>query len=118
MIYIIDDDPFVRRGVSILFKSAKLDMVTYASAEEFLKHYMQGENDIMILDLHMPGMDGCELLKEIASREIYLPVIIMTAYDDPASRDFAKSNGALAFLRKPVDGEALIDLVKYAINPV
>jgi AmiR/NasT family two-component response regulator len=49
---------------------------------------------------------------------MYIPVIIITAYDEPASRDCAKKYGAIAYLRKPIDGEALIDLIKYSISYV
>lgn len=102
----------------MLFKSAGLVSDAYGSAEEFIVNGKQGQNDIIILDMHMPGMNGCDFLEYLAKHEIYIPVIIITAYDEPASRECAKRYGAVAYLRKPVDGEALIDLVKYSVNPV
>jgi len=118
MIYIIDDDKYVRRGFDILFKSAGLECDSFGSAEEFLELAHTSENDVIILDMHMPGMNGCELLEHLAKNEIFLPVIIVTAFDEPASRECAKNYGAVAYLRKPVDSEALIDLIKYSVNPV
>jgi two-component system nitrogen regulation response regulator GlnG len=118
MIYIIDDDKYVRRGFEILFKSAGMDCTSYGSAEEFLEVIHLVVNDIIILDMHMPGMNGCELLNHLAGLELFLPVIVITAYDEAASRECAKKYGALAYLRKPVDSEALIDLIKYNMNPV
>lgn len=118
MIYIIDDDKYVRRGFEILFKSAGLECNSFGSAEEFLEILHTVENDIIILDMHMPGMNGCELLEYLASHEKYFPVIVITAYDEPASRECAKKYGAIAYLRKPVDSEALIDMIKYSMNPV
>ncbi len=118
MIHIIDDDKYVRRGFETLFKSAGLECVSFSSAEEFLEVAHTLENDVIILDMHMPGMNGCELLEYFTKHEIFLPVIIVTAYDDPASRECAKNYGAVAYLRKPVDSEALIDLIKYSVNPV
>jgi FixJ family two-component response regulator len=118
MIHIIDDDVFVRRGFSLLFKSAGLNSDSFGSAEEFLSGFKNGESDIVLLDMHMPGMNGCDFLEYLAKHEIYIPVIVITAYDEPASRECAKRYGAIAYLRKPVDGEALIDLVKYTVNPV
>jgi FixJ family two-component response regulator len=118
MIHIIDDDVFVRRGFSLLFRSAGLYSDSFGSAEEFIAECKQGDNDILILDMHMPGMNGCDFLEYLVKHEIYIPVIIITAYDEPASRDCAKRYGAIAYLRKPVDGDALIDLVKYSVNPV
>jgi two-component system response regulator FixJ len=118
MIYLIDDDPYVRRGFGILFKSAQLEFQAFESAEEFLVNFNPGESNVIILDMHMPGMNGCDLLKHLSEKELYLPVIVITAYDEPVSRECAKNYGALAYLRKPVDGEALIDMIKYAVNPV
>ena len=117
MIQIIDDDKYVRRGFEILFKSAGLDCSSYGSAEEFLKIMPEAGHDVIILDMHMPGMNGCELLEYLASRKMFFPVIVITAYDEEASRECAKKYGALAYLRKPVDSEALIDLVKFSVNP-
>jgi two-component system nitrogen regulation response regulator GlnG len=118
MIYIIDDDKYVRRGFEILFKSAGLDCISFGRAEEFLEILNTLENDIIILDMHMPGMNGCELLEYLSGQEKFLPVIVVTAYDEAASRECAKNYGALAYLRKPVDSEALIDLIRYTVNPV
>ncbi len=115
MVYIIDDDQYVRRGFTFLLRSAGLDCITYGSAEEFLEVFVPGEQDLLILDIHMPGMSGCELLEYLTAHDLKVPVIIVTAYDEPLSRACAKEYGALAYLRKPVDGEALIDLIKYKI---
>jgi FixJ family two-component response regulator len=114
MIYIVDDDQYVRRGLGMLLKSAGFEHLSLASAEEFLTSYKPSEHEILILDMHMPGMDGCDLLKYFNEHGIYIPVIIITAYDEQASRDCAKKYGAIAYLRKPIDGEALIDLIKYS----
>jgi FixJ family two-component response regulator len=118
MIYIIDDDKYVRRGFEMLFKSAGFGCTLFGSAEEFIDVLNTVENDIILLDMHMPGMNGCEFLEYLSSHEMFFPVIVITAYDEPASRECAKNYGALAYLRKPVDSEALIDLIKYSINPV
>jgi len=118
MIYIVDDDPFVRRGFSILFKSAGFESCSLGSAEEFLAVFKPADNGILILDMHMPRMNGCELMEYMAAHEQYIPVVVITAYDEPSSRECARKYGAVAYLRKPVDSEALIDLIKYSVNPV
>jgi FixJ family two-component response regulator len=118
MICIIDDDKYVRKGFEILFKSAGLESVSCASAEEFIGLMTDMAIDIMLLDMHMPGMNGCELLDYLSGKEIFYPVIIITAYDEAASRECAKKYGVLAYLRKPVDSEALLDLIKYTVSPV
>jgi FixJ family two-component response regulator len=118
MIYIIDDDKHVRKGFEVLFKSAGLESTSCPSAEDFIAGMKEVGNDIILLDMHMPGMNGCELLDYLSEKEIFFPVIIITAYDEPASRECAKHYGALAYMRKPVDSEALLDLIKYTVSPI
>jgi FixJ family two-component response regulator len=118
MIYIIDDDKYVRKGFEVLFRSVGLESTSCESAEEFITVMKNIENDIILLDMHMPGMNGCELLEYLSERELFYYVIVITAYDEPASRECAKKYGALAYLRKPVDSEALLDLIKYTVSPV
>jgi len=116
MIYIIDDDQHVRRGFGILLKSAGFECTSYGSAEEFLEKSKPTGKDLIILDYHLPEMSGCDLLDHFLKVKLHIPVIIITAFDDQISRDCAKKYGALAYMRKPVDGEALVDLIKYSVN--
>jgi len=116
MIYIIDDDQSVRRGFGILLKSAGFECKSFGSAEDFLEQGKPTGKDLIILDYHLPGINGCDLLDRFLKLKLHIPVIIITAFDDQISRDCAKKYGALAYLRKPVDGEALVDLIKYSVN--
>ena len=116
MVYIVDDDQNVRDGFMMLLKSAGFKCCSFESAEEFLKNYKTEANALLILDIHLPGMDGNSLLEYLEKIGLYLPVIIVTAYDEQTSRQTAKNYGALAFMRKPVDSEALIDLIKYNLE--
>ena len=114
MIHIIDDDPNVRDGFSLLLNSAGYKCHSFESAEQFLEYYEKHHNDdLIILDIHLQGMNGCDLLEHLAKKELHLPVIILTAYDEPTTRIAVKKYGAVAYLRKPVDSEALIDLIKF-----
>ena len=115
MIYIIDDDKYVRRGFGMLLESAGFEHNSFESAEDFIENAHPTEHDLMLLDIHMPGLGGCDLLEYLTDNGLHIPVIVITAFDEPASRECAKNYGALAYLRKPVDGEALIDLIKYSI---
>jgi two-component system, NtrC family, nitrogen regulation response regulator GlnG len=117
-IFVVDDDQFVRRGFEMLFKSAGLECKSFGSGEEFMAIIPEENNDVILLDMHMPGMNGCDLLDRLPKKKIFLPVIIITAYDEQSSRECAKKYGALAYLRKPVDSEALIDIVKYNLKRV
>ena len=116
MIYIIDDNTNVREGFKILLKSAGFESRNYDSAEKFLSNYKYEKNDLIILDIHLQGMDGIELLKKLDEKKMHLPVVIITAYDDQATRVSAKNYGALAYFRKPVDSDALLDIIKYNVN--
>jgi FixJ family two-component response regulator len=118
MVSIIDDDIDVRLGFELLLRSAGYNFASFDSAEAFLEHYQPGVSDLLLLDMHLPGMNGCKLLKYLKKTGIFVPVIVITAHDEPCSRECARDYGALAFLRKPVDGDALLDLIQYTMNIV
>lgn len=113
MIYIIDDDQNIRDGFAMLLKSVEYDCRCFESAEEFLKNYKAGEDDLLLLDIHLSGMNGYSLLEHLMKEGLQLPVIIVTAYDDQATRIAAKGYGARAYFRKPVDSVALIDAISF-----
>ena len=112
MIYIIDDDKNVLRGYQILLKSANLECSVFDNVEEFLCNWIFKEDDILLLDIHMPEIDGCDLLDYLEKENLHLPVIVITAYDQPESRSRSESYGVLSYLTKPVDSEILIELIK------
>ena len=116
MIYLIDDDRSVIRGFEMFLKSAGYKYKSYEGADEFLSQFKPDSEDLLVLDLSLPGTNGCELLEKFALADIRLPVIIVTSLDDPASRETCRKYGVKAFLRKPVDGEALIDIIKYNLQ--
>jgi FixJ family two-component response regulator len=116
MVYIIDDDQHVRDGFTVLLKSAGYECSAFDSAEKFLKGYKAGLNDLIILDMHLIGINGCTLLEKLEEKGLHLPVIVITAFDEPKCRECCREYGVLAFLRKPVDGEALLDIIKYKLE--
>ncbi|MEI7501210.1 MAG: response regulator [Bacteroidota bacterium] len=113
MIYLIEDDISIRRAFELFLKSAGMNYVSFESATEFLLGFQQGLDDTLVLDLNLPGMSGCDLLKKMNLDGVNIPVIVITASDDPQSREYCKQYGVKAYLRKPVDGEALIDIIRY-----
>jgi len=118
MIYLIDDDKSIRRGFEMFLKSAGLDLVSYDNAEDFLTTVKLQPKDMLILDLHLPGMNGCELLDKLKEQGIHLPVIVVTAFDEAESREACKKYGVKAFMRKPVDSEALLDIITYSMPTI
>lgn len=117
MIYLIDDDESVRKALQRLLRSAGLDVKAFSSAEEFLQsENVCEEKACIILDIRMPGLTGFDLQEKLASKGIRIPVITVSAFDDAATRERARRLGATAFFRKPVDGEALIDAIRWAMG--
>jgi FixJ family two-component response regulator len=116
MIFIIEDDVSVREAIRVLLKSADLDFQSFGSGEEFLTGFSPGISDILVLDLHLPGISGYDLLKRIALEKLNISVIVTTAFDEKGSREFCMNYGVKAYFRKPVDGEALLDIIKYYQN--
>ena len=116
MIYLIDDDLSICRAFGLFLKSTGHEYKTLVSATEFLSSFKPADSDLIVLDLNLPDMSGCDLLKEFMREGIHPSVIIVTAFDDPQARECCKEYGVIAYLRKPVDGEALIDLISYNLE--
>jgi len=116
MIFLIDDDQSVRRGYELFLMSAKMECTSFEDAREFLDVCRPCKGDLLILDLNLPGMNGFDVLKRFEQDNIHIPVIVVTAFDDPSSRKKCKDYGVKVFLRKPVDGETLIDIIKYNLQ--
>ena len=116
MVYIVDDDQNVRDGFTMLLKSSGYECKCFESAEEFLQSYKIGAGDLLILDMHLNVMNGCTLLEKLNKKGLHLPVIVISAFDEPKYRECCREYGVLAFLRKPVDSSALIDLIRYNLE--
>jgi FixJ family two-component response regulator len=116
MIYVIDDDESVRKAFRRLLGSENLPAQVFSSAEEFLENLRVGDKDCLILDIRMPGLSGFDLLEELEIRGIKIPVIVVSAFDDDQSRERSRRLGAKAFFRKPVDAQALLDSIHWAIG--
>ena len=116
VVYVIDDDESVRKALARLLRSGNLHAETYSCPEEFLAERRQEENACIIADLRMPGSTGFDLQKRIASCGLLLPLIVLSASDDVQTREHARALGAVAFFRKPVDDQALLDAIWWAIS--
>jgi FixJ family two-component response regulator len=115
VINIIEDDKSVQRGYQLLLRSANLESKTFDSADYFLKTWHPCESDILILDIHMYGMDGGDLLAHLEERNVHLPVIVVTAFDEEKSRTQAEHYGVLGYLIKPFNPEELLKLINSEI---
>lgn len=106
-IIIVDDDDAVRDSLKILLSIDYDDVRDFASCRSFLTGCHPGTGDTLILDIHLPEMNGFELLEQLAARGIQLPVILITGRPDAKIRARAAELGAIALLDKPVDYGAL-----------
>lgn len=115
VIYVVDDDEAVRDSLKILLESYGMMVEDFGSIAEFRRGHVAGRKACMILDLHLPGTSGLDYL---ATRDCPspLPVIMITARGDPATRERARQMGARAFLDKPVSDEALLANIKEAFG--
>jgi FixJ family two-component response regulator len=113
-IFILDDDPDVRRALKRLLTMAKFRVETFATAEEFLSSGHSRSRGVLILDLRLPGMNGADLQKALADAGSTLPIIFMTAYEDVGVRQEVMDRGAAAFLQKPVDEQTLLAAIQKA----
>src|SRR5271166_3321644 len=101
MIFIVDDDAATRDSLRLLLDAEGFDAREFAAGRLFLNGVRPADGDCLILDLNMPGMNGFDVLAELRRRGAGLPVIIVTAHADAATRSRAAAGGALAVLEKP-----------------
>ena len=113
-IAVVDDEEPVRTALMRLMRSAGLTVETFESGTDFLKSLETGLPDCVVLDLHMPHMDGFNVQTQLAQKCAALPVIILTGHDFPEARERAMAGGATAFLRKPVHDRTLLDAISAA----
>ena len=115
-ISIVDDDPLVRRALCRLCESAGYEAKSFASAEAFLDTANGGETSCLILDVHLPGRNGLQLQSDLKAAKRCLPIIFVTAHEDEEAKTQALDQGAVEFLRKPLDTERLLDVIEQALN--
>jgi FixJ family two-component response regulator len=116
MVAIVDDDDLMRSALQGLLKSVGLPAEAFASAEEFLKSGQQRQAGCLISDIRMPGMSGLELQARLNAERCKIPIIFITAHGDEKMRMQALRAGAVEFMAKPFDDEALLESVRAALE--
>lgn len=110
-IFIVDDDSSVCRALKTLLMTFGFDVKTFNSAESFFDAVPNDELGCLVLDIHMPGIDGWAMQKRILDSGSKRPVIFISAEKTENAADRALKVGAVGFLQKPVDGQTLVDIV-------
>jgi FixJ family two-component response regulator len=116
LVAIVDDDDSVRIALEGLLRSAGLTAQAFESAEEFIKSGQQRQTACLISDIRMPGMSGLELQAKLNAEHCTIPIVFITAHGDAKMRMQALRAGAVEFLAKPFDDEALLDSVRAALQ--
>ena len=114
-VYIVDDEPSVRQALGRLVQSAGMRAQVFGTVPELVGTRRFAERACIIADISMPGTSGLELPDLLAKQGHRFPVIFVTAYDTEQNRAAAKRAGAAGFFHKPVDGQALLDAISWAV---
>ena len=115
-VFIVDDDLEVRNALELLMESVGLRVESYESAPAFLQQFDPQRPGCLLLDVRMPGMSGLELQARLAAEDIHPPIIIITGHGDVPMAVRAVQSGALDFIEKPFNDQALLDSVHRAIE--
>ena len=116
LVAIVDDDDSIRSALQGLLQSAELPAQSFASAEEFLRSGQHHQIACLIADIRMPGMSGLELQARLNAERCRIPIIFITAHGDERMRMQALRAGAVEFMAKPFNDEALLESVRAALE--
>src|ERR1700681_3306949 len=116
MIFIVDDDSATRDSLRLLLECVGLEARDFPSAKTFLDARQFADEDCLVLDVHMPGMTGIELLEQLRERGDRIPIIIITGQPSVVDTARARAAGALAVLEKPFKPGEIVGLVRRALK--
>lgn len=116
MVFVVDDDDSVRKAVERLLKSVGMNTETFGTADAFLSRPPYEGPCCLVLDIRMPGLSGLDLQEELIKTDMTLPIIFMTGHGTVPMSVRAMKAGAIDFLEKPFEDQALLDLIQHAIE--
>ena len=120
-IYIVDDDPAVRDALGVVFRMEDFDVVGFENGDDFLAAARNTPPSCVILDIHMPGRSGMEILKEVDATNYPSPIFIISGRGDIPTAVSAIKLGAFDFIEKPFDADTVVtrvsDALQKSVNP-
>src|SRR5437667_10081403 len=116
IVFVVDDDPSVRRAIKRLVGSVGLEVELFGSAQEFLRSKRPDAPSCLVLDIRLPGISGLDFQRELAQANIHIPIIFITAHGDIPMTVRAMKAGAVEFLTKPFRDQDLLDAIQVALE--
>ena len=115
-VFVVDDDPQVRKSLCLIVQSVQLDVESYATAQEFLDNYHRERPGCLVLDVCLPGMSGMELQQRLVAEKVTIPTIMITAHAEVSLAVRAVKAGAIDFIQKPFSRQEMLDRIQQAIS--
>ena len=116
IVFVVDDDPSMRKALSNLFRSVGLRAEVFGSAREWLESKLPEVASCLVLDIRLPGLSGLDFQAELVKANIQIPIIFMTGHGDIPMTVKAMKAGAVDFLTKPFRDQDMLDAVAIAIE--
>jgi RNA polymerase sigma factor (sigma-70 family) len=116
IVFVVDDDPSVRSSLKFLLSTVGLQVESFDSADAFLHKKPTDAPSCLVLDVRLPGLSGLDFQRELAARNIRIPIIFLTGHGDIPMSVRAMKAGAVEFLTKPFRDQDLLDAVQIALE--
>jgi len=116
IVFVVDDDPSVRSSLKFLLSTVELHVESFDSADTFLRKKIPDAPSCLVLDVRLPGLSGLDFQRELAARNIRIPIVFLTGHGDIPMSVRAMKAGAVEFLTKPFRDQDLLDAVRIALE--
>jgi len=116
LIAVVDDEESVRLALARMLRASSFEVSIYRSGEEFLESLKTTVPDCVVLDFQMPGLTGRDIQRALSLAKLALPIIIVTAHDQPSLREKVLADGAVGYFTKPLRRDTLIAALDQAIR--
>jgi len=113
---VVDDDSSFLRALERLLRAAGFEPISYPIAETFLEESPRPAVDCVILDIRLGALTGLDLARQLAAEGSRVPLIFITAHDEPGAREQARQAGGVAYLRKPFSAQSLVEAIRRAVQ--
>ena len=117
IVAVLDDEPQLRKALRRLLSTHGFCVEDYERGDDFLSGLPSHRPDCLVLDLHMPEVNGFDILAAFEAKDISVPVVVITGHDGPGMQERALALGAFAYLTKPVDESALLSAIRSSLSP-